>query len=468
MGKLYSLINQTEFKKCKEHSKYKKFLFSLTWLHSVLLERRKFKTLGFNTPYDFNDSDFLICHDLLIVLLDEYPDNTPFKALQYLIGDANYGGRVTDEWDRKLLGVYMQMFFCEDALSKDRFLLSDVSEYFIPPDGDLASYKSFIDSLPSFDDPAAFGQHPNAEISSQIEDVNNLLETVSSLRSGRSTINTNNDNVGEQIIAKLHGIPDLFSDDRVQSYVQKTSDSSAMQTFLLQEIQRYNSLLALLQKMKDDLDKALKGLIMLTPELENIMENLTNFKVPTEWLQFYPSLKPLDSWLNDLRERVKQLDEWIDNKAPTVFWLSGFTYPSSFITSVLQTTARAKGCAIDSLSWEFEVMTTEKEIKEQPDEGVYISGLFLEGAQWDDDNGHLKEPLPMLMQSQMPIIHFKPIEMRKRSKDEMYHCPIYAYPLRAGTPQRPSYVLTVDLHRGNKSADHWTKRGVAMLLSTAE
>jgi hypothetical protein len=35
-------------------------LFSLAYFHSVLLERRKFRTLGINIPYDFNDTDFRV------------------------------------------------------------------------------------------------------------------------------------------------------------------------------------------------------------------------------------------------------------------------------------------------------------------------------------------------------------------------------------------------------------------------
>jgi dynein heavy chain len=38
--------------------KYQKLLFALAYFHSVLLERRKFRTLGLNIPYDFNDTDF--------------------------------------------------------------------------------------------------------------------------------------------------------------------------------------------------------------------------------------------------------------------------------------------------------------------------------------------------------------------------------------------------------------------------
>ena len=38
--------------------KYQKLLFALAFFHSILLERRKFRTLGLNVPYDFNDTDF--------------------------------------------------------------------------------------------------------------------------------------------------------------------------------------------------------------------------------------------------------------------------------------------------------------------------------------------------------------------------------------------------------------------------
>merc|ERR1711871_18260 len=95
---LYNLVTEEQFAKCQLQFKYKKLLFSLAWFHAVLLERRKFKSLGFNIPYEFNESDFSICHDLVIVFLDEYAEHTPWDAMKYLISEANYGGRITDDW----------------------------------------------------------------------------------------------------------------------------------------------------------------------------------------------------------------------------------------------------------------------------------------------------------------------------------------------------------------------------------
>merc|ERR1711871_652844 len=95
---LYNLVTEEQFQKCGQQFKYKKLLFSLAWFHAVLLERRKFKSLGFNIPYEFNESDFSICHDLVIVFLDEYAEHTPWDAMKYLISEANYGGRITDDW----------------------------------------------------------------------------------------------------------------------------------------------------------------------------------------------------------------------------------------------------------------------------------------------------------------------------------------------------------------------------------
>lgn len=72
----------------------------------------------------------------------------------------------------------------------------------------------------------------------------------------------------------------------------------------------------------------------------------------------------------------------------------------------------------------------------------------------------------MELVSRMPIIQFKPVEGKRKNVKGMYSSPIYMFPIRTGTRERPSYVVSADLRAGKYSADFWTKRGAALMLST--
>lgn len=120
MKRLYSNVNETNFDQAYDVGKYKKLLFSLCFFHSVLLERKKFLQLGWNVVYSFNDSDFEISEILLLLYLNEYKE-TPWDALKYLIAGVNYGGHVTDDWDRRLLMTYINQYFCNEALTISNF-----------------------------------------------------------------------------------------------------------------------------------------------------------------------------------------------------------------------------------------------------------------------------------------------------------------------------------------------------------
>lgn len=117
--------------------------------------------------------------------MDDYP-NTPWDALKYLIAGVNYGGHVTDDWDRRLLTTYINQYFCEDALNVPLYRLSSLATYYIPKDGSLESYQDYITILPNVDRPEAFGQHPNADISSLIVEIRGMLMTLVSIQSGSS------------------------------------------------------------------------------------------------------------------------------------------------------------------------------------------------------------------------------------------------------------------------------------------
>lgn len=67
----------------------------------------------------------------------------------------------------------------------------------------------------------------------------------------------------------------------------------------------------------------------------------------------------------------------------------------------------------------------------------------------------------------MPIILFKPVVNKKKQPKGLYQCPLFLYPIRTGTRERPSYMLMVHLKVGVQDSDYWVKRGTALLLALA-
>ncbi|RHW71011.1 Dynein heavy chain and region D6 of dynein motor [Trypanosoma brucei equiperdum] len=163
------------------------------------------------------------------------------------------------------------------------------------------------------------------------------------------------------------------------------------------------------------------------------------------------------------------MKQW-GQRVPNVFWLSGFTYPTGFLKGLQQQQARHDRISIDQYTWEFVVLPSEERtIVNRAKKGAYVRGIFLEGAGWNEEMNTLCEPRPLELIVPMPIIHFKPkIRDTKPRPPTIYECPLYMYPLRTGTRERPSFVVAVDLESGEAVPEHYTKRGTALLLSTDE
>uniref|UniRef100_A0A4W2CP28 AAA+ ATPase domain-containing protein n=1 Tax=Bos indicus x Bos taurus TaxID=30522 RepID=A0A4W2CP28_BOBOX len=465
MTRLYQLMTEPQFSRCSKPTKYKKLLFALCFFHSVLLERKKFLQLGWNIIYGFNDSDFEVCN-LLSLYLDEY-EETPWDALKYLISGVNYGGHVTDDWDRRLLTTYINDYFCDQALLTPSYRLSVLETYFIPKDGSLASYKEYISMLPGMDPPEAFGQHPNADVASQITEARTLFETLLSLQPQITPTRAGGQSREEKVLELAadvkQKIPEMIDYEGTRKLL--AMDPSPLNVVLLQEIQRYNKLMETILFSLTDLEKGIQGLIVMSTSLEEIFNCIFDAHVPPLWGKAYPSQKPLASWTRDLAMRVEQFEMWASRaRPPVIFWLSGFTFPTGFLTAVLQSSARQNNVShVDSVMGMdtddmYLVWIYPQPVPMSPQDGVWVRGLYLEGAGWDRKNSCLVEAEPMQLVCLMPTIHFRPTE-------SMYSCPCYYYPNRAGSSDRASFVIGIDLRSGTMTSDHWIKRGTALLMS---
>lgn len=280
---MYTILTEDQLSCCGTPEKYKKLLFSLCFFHGILLERKKFQQLGWNVIYSFNDSDFEVSQNLLTIYLDEYTE-TPWDALKYLIAGVNYGGHVTDDWDRRLLLTYINQYFCDDAINIPTFRLSSLLYYYIPKDGSLQSYLDYISLLPNIDRPEVFGQHSNADITSLISETRMMCETLMSLQIQTESSETESKEVKVSQLAAdiLSRLPNTMDYELVERLMGL--NKSPLDVVLLQEIQRYNNLLNRIRTSLEDLQKGILGLVVMSSELEEIFTCIYEGRVPSGWL----------------------------------------------------------------------------------------------------------------------------------------------------------------------------------------
>jgi len=250
-----------------------------------------------------------------------------------------------------------------------------------------------------------------------------------------------------------------------------TSYEESMNTVLVQEVIRYNRLLVIMLETLSNVKKALKGLVVMSEELEKLANSLFDNQVPKLWAdRGFLSLKPLASWTEDLNNRINFLQTWINEGTPKVFWISGFFFPQAFITGTLQNYARKHIIAIDKLSFEFKMLDdiTHHDVKNRPDDGCYIYGMFLEGAKWNPQSHMIEDPMPKELYSDLPLMHLIPVADRIAPELGIYNCPLYKVVSRAGTlsttGHSTNFVMFMELVTV-RNEDVWIRAGVAAFLS---
>lgn len=182
---------------------WKRLLFGLCFFHGIVQERRKFGPLGWNIRYQFNDSDLETSITMLRNFLDE-SEYTPWDSMRFMTGDINYGGRVTDDLDRLLLLSILRKYYTPEIL-EEGYKFSESGIYYAPHLNTLSEYRSFIDTLPSNDEPEMFGMHENANLSFKTSESAKILSIILDIqpRVSNSSEGMSSDEIVMELIKKL-------------------------------------------------------------------------------------------------------------------------------------------------------------------------------------------------------------------------------------------------------------------------
>jgi len=466
----YENMDDNELNDCKKPEVFKKLLFGFCLFHAIIQDRRKFGPIGWNIAYEFTNEDLGVCKKQLKTFLDEY-EEIPYKVLNFIGAEINYGGRVTDDKDVRLINTILAIYINPDVLSDD-YKFSKSGIYKSPAPLDQAEYINYIKTLPLNPAPEAFGLHENAEITTAQNEIRTLLETILSVQPRATAKGARS---REEIITEIANnvekkTPAPFDYESVYN-VYPTDYKESMNTVLVQEIIKYNNLLTVMKKTLIEVKKALKGEVVMSEELEFLANSLHDNQVPKLWAdKGFLSEKPLASWIIDLNDRIEFLSKWVQGGTPNVFWISGFFFPQAFITGMLQNYARKHVIAIDRLGFEFKICDhmTYQEITQKPEDGCYIYGMFLEGARWSSEKHALTDSKPKELYSDLPLIQLLPIADRVQPKTGIYNCPLYKVLSRRGTlsttGHSTNYVMSLELTSAEEEAI-WIRAGVAAFLS---
>lgn len=104
----------------------------------------------FNIPDEYN-----VTHNSL------FHQGVSWNTVRYMFGEIQYGGRVTDDYDKRLLVTFCRVWFGEHMFPSS---FNFYKGYPIPKCNKMDEYITAITNLPAVDTPQAFGLHPNADI----------------------------------------------------------------------------------------------------------------------------------------------------------------------------------------------------------------------------------------------------------------------------------------------------------------
>uniref|UniRef100_A0A1B0CTB8 Dyneins heavy chain n=1 Tax=Lutzomyia longipalpis TaxID=7200 RepID=A0A1B0CTB8_LUTLO len=433
---------------------YIPLIYAISFLHTIIQERRKYGPIGWNIPYEFNTADRL--SSCLFVQNHLYETQMrksaiDWTAIRYMLSEVHYGGRVTDDMDKRLLTEFTEMWF-NSALAGDDFEFREGFPMVRLKTKEL--YVKYFNEMDVDEGPEMCGLHQNVEINHNVMIIEGILDTIIAVQPKEATSGKDGETIEVQVTRQveelLKKLPEPFDALKVEAKLTEMGTLNPMAIFLRQEVNAMQSLLAVVRKNLRDLLLAIDGMIVMSPALQDSMDSLHNGMIPKVWERSsWPTTDKLGFWFANLLQRVEFLNSWIFDGRPNLFWFGGLFNPNGFLTAIRQEGVKQHAdWPLDTVKLDNEVLTMmPADCKKAVREGVLMHGLVLEGAGWDRKNSALCELQPKVVHTLMPVFHVFAVSGKVVNTYETYECPVYR------TGKRKECVTTFKLRTIKRPRD---------------
>ena len=466
---------------------WNRLLFTLCFFNAVVRCRNRYRTLGWNSVYDFGIRDFTCAKYMMLKLMTDH-SSIPWGSIVESLGDLCYGGRVTDLSDRKRLRYLLERYFNSDVTVDKYHLLKDPIKFPIVRDSaTFDGWKKHIGQLPVHDSPKSLGLYGPVEDTYSLSNSNYLMQCLLEMNStaaGSGNLWKTKDNASRKSSEILSSLPTTFdfpalgSRDSEQSSLlagisvgDRHVDSEGQATnaplllVLDREIELYQRLLAKITNSIAELQHSKNSGNLMSSRLEELNREISNDVVPSQWRSVcYPTNRKLGAFIIDLKQRCKFFSSWLDLlhsppaaddgansppgavSRPRSFWLSSFFNPNCFLTALKQDYSREYNQPLETIKFQVRAIverrvTTQSVCIPSSEEatlgflpgheshhGALVHGLYLEGCKWDSHalQGGLTTVNAKAL-SRLPPLHFMPIltEKKHSRKHYYYKMPVY-------------------------------------------
>ena len=359
-----------------ENPMWRQLCFAMCFLHSIVQERRKFGALGWCVPYEYNNGDLSAC--IMFVEKHLYGGQVSWPTVQYMVSEVQYGGKITDNLDRRLFNVYAEKWIAPEVLAPDFTYNPEAPIAKIPGNftyrvvdfPDTESYRKYASSMPEIDSPEIFGLHPNADLTFRVKEANRMLTTMGETQPKQASSGTGKsreETVMEKATEMLSKLPeDYVEEDYKVKIARRLGAEQPLSIFLFQEIQRLQRVIAKVRSTLHVMQQAIRGEVVMTSELMDALLDIFVARVPGTWLrtpggdEFSWMLPTLGVWMASLDERHKQCYSWLNTGRPNTFWMTGFFNPQGFLTAMKQEVTRANAknkWSLDDVTYDTTVMS---------------------------------------------------------------------------------------------------------------
>ena len=234
-----------------------------------------------------------------------------WPTVQYMICEAQYGGRITDDFDRRLFNTYGEWWLGQQCFDGENFAFCELKQfrYRIPMGKQLVEeYREYIDSFPANDSPEIFGLHSNADLTYGSATAAKILATIldtqpkESSASGGMTREESVKAICNEFLGKMAHCNYVEEEvrDRIKKrprteleYVLQEKNPAVLKgvngfeiplnVFLYQEIVRLQFTISNVRSTLSSLILAIDGVVIMTPNLQLALNAIFDGRPPTFW-----------------------------------------------------------------------------------------------------------------------------------------------------------------------------------------